>query len=127
MNREELIAPEKYNLVSEIERFAKDPKRLALKWENEAGETKQVTYEELMRKVNQAGNVFTQNGLKKGDVVLVIMPRLIEAYHCLLGCFKSGMVVIPSSEMLREKDLQYRITHGDVKACRQLLSICGSI
>ena len=116
MNREELIAPEKYNLVSEVERFAKDPKRLALKWENEAGETKQVTYEDLVRKVNQAGNVFTQNGLKKGDVVLVVIPRLIEAYVVYLAALKAGLVVIPSSEMLREKDLQYRVTHGDVKA-----------
>ena len=116
MNREELIAPEKYNLVSEIERFAKDPQRLALKWENEAGETKQVTYEDLIRKVNQAGNVFTQNGLKKGDVVLVVIPRLIEAYVVYLAALKAGLVVIPSSEMLREKDLQYRVTHGDVKA-----------
>lgn len=116
MNREELIAPEKYNLVSEVERFAKDPNRLALKWENEAGETKQVTYEELIKKVNQAGNVFIQNGLKKGDVVLVIIPRLIEAYVVYLAALKAGLVVIPSSEMLREKDLQYRISHGDVKA-----------
>ncbi len=116
MNREELIAPEKYNLVSEVERFAQDPKRLALKWESESGETKEVTYEELIKKVNQAGNVFTQNGLKKGDVVLVIIPRLIEAYVVYLAALKAGLVVIPSSEMLREKDLQYRITHGDVKA-----------
>ncbi|MFJ5715923.1 acyl-CoA synthetase MbcS [Neobacillus sp. NPDC093127] len=116
MKREELIAPEKYNLVSEMERFAKDPKRVALKWENEAGETKQVTYEYLMKQVNQAGNVFSQNGLKRGDVVLIIVPRLIEAYVVYLAALKSGMVVIPSSEMLREKDLQYRITHGDVKA-----------
>ncbi len=116
MNREEFIAPEKYNLVSEVEQFAKDPKRLALKWENELGETKQVTYEELLKRVNQAGNVFTQNGLKKGDVVLVIIPRLIEAYVVYLAALKAGLVVIPSSEMLREKDLQYRISHGDVKA-----------
>lgn len=116
MNREELIAPEKYNLVSEVERFAKDPNRLALKWENELGETKQVTYEELIKKVNQAGNVFTQSGLQKGDVVLVIIPRLIEAYVVYLAALKAGLVVIPSSEMLREKDLQYRISHGDVKA-----------
>lgn len=116
MNREELIAPEKYNLVSEVERFVKDPNRLALKWENEIGETKQVTYEELIKKVNQAGNVFTQSGLKKGDVVLVIIPRLIEAYVVYLAALKAGLVVIPSSEMLREKDLQYRISHGDVKA-----------
>lgn len=116
MKREELIAPEKYNLVAEVERFAKDPNRLALKWENESGETKQVTYEQLLTRVNQAGNVLTNSGLKKGDVVLVIIPRLVEAYVVYLAALKAGMVVIPSSEMLREKDLQYRISHGDVKA-----------
>jgi len=116
MKREDLIAPKQYNLVSEMERFAKEPQRIALKWENELGETKQVTYEQLMKRVNQAGNVFTQNGLTKGDVVLVIVPRLIEAYVVYLAALKAGMVVIPSSEMLRAKDLQYRISHGDVKA-----------
>lgn len=116
MKREDLIAPERYNLVSEIERFASDPERMALKWENEAGDVKQVTYEQLLKQVNQAGNVFLQNGLNKGDVVLVIIPRLIEAYIVYLAALKAGMVVIPSSEMLREKDLQYRIFHGDVKA-----------
>jgi acetyl-CoA synthetase len=115
MKREDLIAPEKYNLVSEVERFAKEPIRVALKWENEAGETKQVTYKQLMKKVNQTANVFVKNGLNKGDVVLVIVPRLIEAYVVYLAALKAGMVVIPSSEMLKEKDLQYRITHGDVK------------
>ncbi len=45
-----------------------------------------------------------------------MVPRLIEAYIVYLAALKAGMVVIPSSEMLREKDLKYRITHGDVKA-----------
>ncbi|WHY65979.1 acyl--CoA ligase [Neobacillus sp. SuZ13] len=115
MKREDLIAPEKYNLVSEMERFAKQPNRVALKWENEAGETQHVTYEQLVKKVNQAANVLAKNGLDKGDVVLVIVPRLIEAYVVYLAALKAGMVVIPSSEMLKEKDLHYRITHGDVK------------
>ncbi|MEH7118923.1 acyl--CoA ligase [Neobacillus vireti] len=116
MKREDLIAPEKYNLVSEVERVARGPERMALRWESESGERKQVTYKDLIKQVNQAANVFTQNGLKKGDVVLVVVPRLIEAYVVYLAALKAGMVVIPSSEMLREKDLQYRITHGDVKA-----------
>jgi acetyl-CoA synthetase len=115
MKREDLIAPLEYNLVSEVERFAKDPNKMALKWENESGETSQVTYEQLMDQVNRTGNVFLQHGLKQGDVVLVMIPRLIEAYAVYLAALKLGMVVIPSSEMLREKDLQYRITHGDVK------------
>ncbi|WP_251549599.1 acyl-CoA synthetase MbcS [Neobacillus muris] len=116
MNREELIAPEKYNLVSEMERFAEIPNKLAIKWENDLGETRQFTYEQLLKQANRAARAFSQNGLKQGDIVLVMVPRLIEAYVVYLAALKAGMVVIPCSEMLREKDLQYRITHGDVKA-----------
>lgn len=115
MKREDLLAPEQYNLVTEIERYASDSNRLAIKWENEAGEKKEVTYEELLKNANKIGNVFKEHGLKKGDVLLIIVPRLIEAYQVYIAALKAGIVVIPSSEMLREKDLQYRITHGDVK------------
>jgi len=116
MNRNNLIAPQQYNLVSEVERFASDEKKLALLWENEAGETKNVTYRELMQQVNKTGNVLLASGLEKGDKLLVVIPRLIEAYVVYLAALKAGLAVIPSSEMLREKDLQYRISHGDVKA-----------
>ncbi|ALC89662.1 acyl--CoA ligase [Bacillus sp. FJAT-18017] len=117
MKREDLIAPLKYNLVSEVERFAEaNPTRKALIWENEAGEKKEVTYQQLIERVNKAGNVFKAAGLEKGDVVLVVIPRLIEAYVVYLAALKTGLAVIPSSEMLREKDLQYRVSHGDVKA-----------
>ncbi|WNS74603.1 acyl--CoA ligase [Bacillus sp. DTU_2020_1000418_1_SI_GHA_SEK_038] len=115
MKREDLLAPEKYNLVSEIEQFASNTNRLALKWENELGEKKEVTYKELLINANKIGNVFLQHGLTKGDVLLIIVPRLIEAYQVYIAALKAGLVVIPSSEMLRTKDLQYRITHGDVK------------
>lgn len=115
LERKDLIAPEKYNLVSEMERFAQDPAKIALKWENEEGQTKEVTYENLLKNVNKIGNVFIEKGLSKGDTVLVIVPRLIEAYQVYLAALKIGLVVIPSSELLRAKDLKYRITHGDVK------------
>ncbi|MFD2446345.1 acyl-CoA synthetase MbcS [Bacillus sp. CGMCC 1.16607] len=116
MERKDLIAPEKYNLVSEMERFALDSHKVALKWEDEEGQTEEVTYENLMKNVNKIGNVFKNAGLVKGDTVLVIIPRLIEAYQVYLAALKLGLIVIPSSELLRAKDLQYRITHGDVKA-----------
>ncbi|HYK74362.1 MAG TPA: AMP-binding protein, partial [Pseudoneobacillus sp.] len=115
MERNDLIAPEKYNLVSEMERFAQDPARIALKWENEEGQVKEVTYNQLLKNVNKIGNVFINAGLQKGETVLVMVPRLIEAYQVYLAALKVGLVVIPSSELLRTKDLQYRITHGEVK------------
>lgn len=116
MKREDLMAPLQYNLVSEIEKYAAADEKVAVQWESENGETKELTYRELMLSANQIGNVFLAHGLKKGDVVLVIVPRLIEAYQVYLAALKIGLVVIPSSEMLRAKDLQYRISHGDVKA-----------
>lgn len=115
MNRDHLIAPERYNLVSEIERYATNPEKLALKWESEEGQTKEITYHQLIQNSNKIGNVFLNHGLQKGDVLLIIVPRLIEAYQTYIAALKAGLVVIPSSEMLRTKDLQYRITHGDVK------------
>ena len=74
-----------------------------------------ITYKQLLKNVNKIGNGFLREGLEKGDVILVMVPRLIEAYAVYLAALKSGLVVIPSSEMLRTKDLEYRIDHGDVK------------
>ena len=115
MKREDLLAPKEYNIVEEIEKYASSPSKLAIKWVNELGETKEITYKELINKVNKTGNVFLENGLKKGDTILVIIPRIIEAYQVYLAALKTGIVVIPCSEMLKTKDLQYRIEHGDVK------------
>ncbi|WP_416827718.1 acyl-CoA synthetase MbcS [Ectobacillus polymachus] len=116
MNREQLIAPMEYNLVEEFEKHAENKDKLALIWRNEAGETKQVTYDELIRGANKIGNALLDEGLKKGDTILIMVPRLIEAYMVYIGALKVGLVVIPSSEMLRKKDIEYRISHGEVKA-----------
>ncbi|MBM6617439.1 acyl-CoA synthetase MbcS [Bacillus suaedaesalsae] len=116
MDKTTLLAPLQYNIVQEVEKFASDSTRVALKWENEQGCTKEITYLQLMKRVNQIGNAFLASGLKKGDKVLVIMPRLIEAYQVYLAALKTGLIVIPSSEMLRKKDIEYRLIHGEVKA-----------
>lgn len=116
MKREDLLAPQKYNLVMEMEKHSKNPEKLAILWENEAGDKQAITYKELLENANQLGNVLIENGLKKGDTVLVIIPRLVKAYEVYLAALKIGLVVIPCSEMLRAKDLQFRINHGEVKA-----------
>src|SRR5690606_3144253 len=89
---------------------------LAILWENGQGEKQQVTYDELMQRANRAANSFEKAGLVKGDVVLVMVPRLIEAYVAYIGALKAGLAVIPSSEMLRAKDIAYRLNHSDAKA-----------
>lgn len=116
MNREDLLAPEHYNLVSEFEQFATGEGAIAVKYEDVEGQHKEITYDALIQQANQMANVFQARGLKKGDVMIVMVPRLIEAYVTYIAAIKSGIVVIPSSEMLRTKDIEYRIEHSSAKA-----------
>ncbi|AXH99468.1 acyl--CoA ligase [Sporosarcina sp. PTS2304] len=116
MNREELLAPKRYNIVSEFEKYAIGDNRNALIYVDSENQRQTVTYDELIQAANRTANVLTANGLKKGDVVLVMVPRMIEAYVTYIGALKAGLVVIPSSEMLRSSDIEYRIEHSDAKA-----------
>jgi len=115
LNWEELIAPKNYNIAMEVEHFAnEDPNRLALIWKNDVGQTKELTYGQLIKNANKIGNAFFESGLKRGDKILVMIPRLIETYEVYLAALKTGIIIVPSSEMLKTNDLQYRITHGEV-------------
>lgn len=114
MDREDLVAPKDYNIIMEMEKHAADPTRKALIWQDDKGHTKEITYANLIKNVNKIGNAFLEQGLEKGDKVLIMMPRLIEAYEVYLAALKTGIIIIPSSEMLKTKDLQYRVKHGEV-------------
>ncbi|GAB3052985.1 acyl-CoA synthetase MbcS [Virgibacillus ainsalahensis] len=115
MDKQDLIAPKQYNIAMEIEKHAKESGRTAVIWQDDQGNRKEITYKRLVENANKIGNVFLENGLKKGDKLLVMIPRLIETYEVYIAALKTGIILIPSSEMLRTKDLQYRITHGEVR------------
>lgn len=66
--------------------------------------------------MNQYAQAFMKLGLEKGDRVLIILPRIPEAYITYLACLRAGLVAIPCSEMLRKKDLSYRMEHSGAKA-----------
>ena len=116
MKKSDLVAPERYNIVEEIEKYAVDTSKQAIAYEDDQGNTDSITYANLIKNANKIGHVFSNHGLQKGDKVLIMMPRSIITYEIYTAALKLGLVIIPSSEMLRTKDLQHRITHGDVAA-----------
>ncbi|WFE13190.1 acyl--CoA ligase [Bacillus atrophaeus] len=115
LKREDLIAPMNYNLVNEIEKFSRSGQKTALLWEDESGKQASWSYEKLMEETDKIGAALTGLGFEKGDKLIVMVPRVLEAYAVYLAILKAGMVVIPCSEMLRAKDLEYRIAHAEVK------------
>lgn len=109
-----MIAPEVYNLTSEIDR--NDSDKIALRWESEFGEKRTISYHELIRLGKRFANVLTGLGLIKGDKIMVVVPRIIDAYIIYLGALRAGIAVIPGSELLRSADIALRIDQGGAKA-----------
>ncbi|MBT2583498.1 acyl--CoA ligase [Planococcus sp. ISL-109] len=116
MNIEQLIAPEQYNITSELEAYKNDAERLAVRWFDAEGNREDVSYKDLFAQMNQYAQAMLGLGLTKGDRVLIILPRIPEAYITYLACLRAGLVAIPCSEMLRKKDLSYRMEHSGAKA-----------
>ncbi|KQL49405.1 acyl--CoA ligase [Brevibacillus choshinensis] len=113
----ELNIPEIYNFAAQVDEWAvKYPSKRAV-WElDEQGNEQILTYEELRRYSNRIANGLSSIGIEQGDKVLVLVPRGTTAYGLYLGLLKVGAVIMPGSEMLRYKDIEYRVNHAKAKA-----------
>ena len=109
--------PENFNygfdIVDEMGRQA--PNQNALKWCNDKGEEKIFTFGDISRLSNKAANVFKEIGIKKGDTVMLIMKRRHYFWYFMPALHKIGAVAIPSTHMLTEQDIEYRIGAAGIK------------
>lgn len=115
MEFKDLIAPEQYNITLELEKYKEESDRLAIRWLDSEGNREDLSYKELVGKMNQYAQALLKLGIEKGDRMLIILPRIPEAYITYLACLRAGIVAIPCSEMLRKKDLIYRMHHSGAK------------
>lgn len=113
----ELTLPDNYNfaydVMDEIGRIAPDKK--ALLWCNPEGEERIFTYGDLMKKSNQAANMFLDKGIKKGDMVMCVLKRHYQFWFVTLALCKIGAVLIPATNQLMTKDYVYRFKSGNVR------------
>jgi acetyl-CoA synthetase/medium-chain acyl-CoA synthetase len=54
--------------------------------------------------------------LHKGDVALVMLPRIPEWWENVLGLMKLGVIAIPCTTLLTPKDIQFRAGVAEAKA-----------
>lgn len=109
--------PEAFNLAQMIDCFAESASdRTAIRWLSESGEQREVSYGELKTHSDQVAAGLVSAGLSKGDRILILLPRLPEAYIAYLGALKAGLIVLPGSEMLQPADIAYRMQHAEVAA-----------
>jgi acetyl-CoA synthetase len=66
--------------------------KVAYHWVGEDGDTKDVTYAELLASTKRFANVLKKLGVEKGDVVGIYLPMLPETPAAMLACARIGAV-----------------------------------
>ncbi len=65
--------------------------RVAYHWEGEPGDTRTITYAELLAEVQQFANALKSLGLERGDRVAIYMPMIPELPVAMLACTRIGV------------------------------------
>jgi acyl-coenzyme A synthetase/AMP-(fatty) acid ligase len=108
--------PQHFNFGATIDSFASDPNRVALLWEDQDGNRARFTFADISAQSSRIANVLVGLGIKRGDPVMIVLPRITLWQAAYIGALKMGAIVIPCVSMLREKDLAYRANHSGARA-----------
>ncbi len=88
--------PEFYNMgVDVCDKHAHQRYRLALIYENEAGQVEKYTFWQLKRLSNQFANTLHAFGFEAGDRLGILLPQSPETAISHIAAFKIGGVSIP--------------------------------
>ena len=64
--------------------------KVAIYWEGEPGDTRVITYAELLADVQKLANVLKGLGVERGDRVNIYLPMIPEAAIAMLACARIG-------------------------------------
>jgi acetyl-CoA synthetase len=110
--------PERFNIAAYVcDRWADEPDRTAIYYENEAGETDEYTFSELREEANQLANYLQSQGVERGDRIGVNLPQKPATAVAHLACWKLGAISVPLSVKFGPEALSYRLDDAGVVAC----------
>ncbi len=89
--------------------------KVAIHWEGERGETRQLTYLELYEEVGRLANVLRSLGVGMGDRVAIYMPLVPEAIAGMLACARIGALHTVIFSGVGEEGIRERIEDAEAK------------
>ncbi|MGD9888043.1 MAG: acetate--CoA ligase [Halothiobacillaceae bacterium] len=66
--------------------------KIAIRFEGDKGDTREITYKQLHAEVCQLANGLKSLGLEQGDRVIIYMPMIAEAVVAMQACARLGLV-----------------------------------
>jgi acyl-coenzyme A synthetase/AMP-(fatty) acid ligase len=111
-----LEVPERYNYARDVvDAWAmREPSKLALLAVGpDGGDPRRFSFADLARSSDRAARFLTAQGVRKGDRVFVMLPRVSDWYDVILGCIKLGAIPMPGTTLLTPRDIAYRIAQAE--------------
>ena len=113
----QLEVPEYFNFATDvIGKWASDPTKPAMLWIGPHGDERGLTFAHFAEYSSRAANAFSKLGIKKGDRVLIMLPRVPEWWEDVLGLMKIGAIPVPCTTLLTPKDIQFRAEAAEASA-----------
>lgn len=116
-NNFKISIPDNFNFAYDVvDEYAKtEPKREALVWCDDNDESHIFTFKDISLASQRTANFLVEQGIKKGDRVMLILRRRYEFWFFLLALHRIGAIAIPATNMLAAEDLEYRFKAAEVK------------
>ena len=96
------------------DRWADDPERIAIYWEDAAGNKQTWTYRQLKEKSDQMANALKSLGITKGDRVAGLLPKDMELIITVIATWKIGAIYVPLFTAFGPDAIMHRITESGV-------------
>ncbi|WP_342643168.1 acyl-CoA synthetase [Rhodoligotrophos ferricapiens] len=91
------------------------PGRIALFWEGRDGRSEIFTFRDLKKRAAQLANFFAAQGIKPGDRVAGLLPRVPELVITILAAWRLGAVYQPLFTAFGPKAIEHRIHTADTQ------------
>jgi acetyl-CoA synthetase len=81
----------------------------------EDGSDRQLSFEELSARSGQVANWLRDQGIARGDRLILMLGNQVELWETILAAMKLGAVIIPATTLLGPEDLVDRVERGGAR------------
>lgn len=99
-----------------------EPEKDAIIQQDENGYQRSVSYKELLHMVRKIAGALEENGMQRGDGIVIYMPFTIESVALYLGAIYGGFVAVSVADSFSAGELQKRI---DISKAKLLVTCDG--
>lgn len=119
VNPEMAQAPIHFNFATDvIDRWAQERPEAPALWCVNAttGAEQKFTFRQVATLSCQAADFLRSSGVRRGDRVLIMLPRVPQWWIAMLGLIRLGAVPVPGTLLLTARDVAYRLGSARISA-----------